>query len=401
MATIIFNTTQISGLSHATYPSAAARKKYVDNISSNALSKFYSSSLGHFYTGSGTKLHSAYVSTSTGIFAIASHTHAASDVAWSGAYQFTAVSSMVKTLDTWYDISSSKLSRAYVSTSTGKFEPKLTKGTLTATSPIVLSDSTRQLIGGAAAISISNYIGSTQAIARFPNSSNVRARFVASSLSLTRYNQYVGHSGNTNVHTTASDKAKWNNIANSGVKYTWTYKSVLDSGLKWYAAYKHSANSSLHSFSVTNYITSTNAIRRFTDSSNVRFRFQASSLSYQSYKHSSNKFVHTLPITFNVANVQISANTNLNLARFNTGQGKTCYLWQASCCGSGGASIGNLKVQLLSGSTNKYWTSSATIQQGYPLVSCEGKIEIRMMYSGSTSLTGEKYGTAFMNVSVQ
>jgi len=75
-------------------------------------------------------------------------------------------------LGSWYTLSSSKLSRAYASTSTGKFEPALTKGNLTATGPISL-DQTRQVIGGAAVISISNYIGSTQAISRFRPSTGV------------------------------------------------------------------------------------------------------------------------------------------------------------------------------------------------------------------------------------
>jgi len=106
------------------------------------------------------------------------------------------------------------------------------------------------------------------------------------------------------------------------------------------------------------------------------------------------------PMTYNVANVFISANSNLNIARFNTGVGKKCYLWQAACCNSGGASISGLKIELLSGSTSKYWTSSAIVKQDNPLVTTEGNIEIRMMYSGGASLTGHQFGTSFMNVSV-
>ncbi|MBE3114895.1 MAG: hypothetical protein IMZ59_05170, partial [Actinobacteria bacterium] len=45
MSTIIFTTTEISGLTNPTYPSAAARKKYVDDISSNCINKYAPSSL--------------------------------------------------------------------------------------------------------------------------------------------------------------------------------------------------------------------------------------------------------------------------------------------------------------------------------------------------------------------
>ncbi|MBE3114303.1 MAG: hypothetical protein IMZ59_02155, partial [Actinobacteria bacterium] len=71
------------------------------------------------------------------------------------------------------------------------------------------------------------------------------------------------HENDLTIHITTTDHAKWDDIADSGVKYTWVYQSIKDSGNEWYAAYKHSANSSLHSFNVANYITSTNSINRF------------------------------------------------------------------------------------------------------------------------------------------
>jgi len=120
------------------------------------------------------------------------------------------------------------------------------------------------------------------------------------------------------------------------------------------------------------------------------------------YKQNNARWENTYPsITFSVANVFISANSNLNLARFNTGSGKNCYIWQANCAGSGGASISGLCIQLLEGTTNKFKTSSSEIVQGNPLgASATGDVEIRMMYSGGANLTGGKYGSAFMNVGI-
>ncbi len=83
--------------------SSNAKKLYADssNIrirfpgSSAVKSRYYPSSLGHYFTNSGAKLHSAYISTSTGIFSIASHTHSTLGL-WSGAYQFYVVSGLTK-----------------------------------------------------------------------------------------------------------------------------------------------------------------------------------------------------------------------------------------------------------------------------------------------------------------
>jgi len=105
------------------------------------------------------------------------------------------------------------------------------------------------------------------------------------------------------------------------------------------------------------------------------------------------------PLTFSIANVKLSGQQNLNLARFTTPPGKSCYVWQASACGSGGAAIADLKIQILSGNTVVYSTSSATVQQGSPLAVTQGNIEIRLAYSGSNA-TGEVYGTGFMSLSI-
>lgn len=148
----------------------------------------------------------------------------------------SAVSSQI-----WFAASGVKLSQAYVSTSTGIFEPALTKGTLTSTSPIALTDSTRQLIGGASVISISNYIGSTQAIARFADSSNVNWTKITAissgfdgrldTLEAQQPSSWSGAVGYTNVSGNARDAYSW--TSTSGTRY----EDILGSGVKYTTAY--------------------------------------------------------------------------------------------------------------------------------------------------------------------
>ena len=119
------------------------------------------------------------------------------------------------------------------------------------------------------------------------------------------------------------------------------------------------------------------------------------------YKADNARWENELPsMTFNIANIRVSAQQNINITRFDAGA-KNVYIWQAACANSGGASVSGLCVELLSGSTSVYKTSSAIIQQGYPLgKSNGGNTEIRMMYSGGSTLTGIEYGTGFMNISI-
>jgi len=108
-------------------------------------------------------------------------------------------------------------------------------------------------------------------------------------------------------------------------------------------------------------------------------------------------------LTFNVANVRLSANTYLNMTQFNTGAGKSCYVLQASCCNSSCASISGIRVQILDDNSLIYETSSSTIKQGGPLAksNAASQMKIRFMYSGSHSrFTGYKYGNAFTQVVV-
>jgi len=119
------------------------------------------------------------------------------------------------------------------------------------------------------------------------------------------------------------------------------------------------------------------------------------------YKADNSRWENELPpMTFNIGNIEISANHNINLTRFDAGS-KNVYVWQAAACNSGGTSVSGLCVELLSGSTSVYKTSSSILQQGYPLAKSDGgNTEIRFMYSGGASLSGYQYGTGFMQISV-
>lgn len=108
------------------------------------------------------------------------------------------------------------------------------------------------------------------------------------------------------------------------------------------------------------------------------------------------------PITYSIANVKISANHNINLARFETGSSKSCYIYQAYACNSGCVGISGLKVEVLDDGVSIYSTSSQILQQGAPLANSDddSSIEIRFMYSGETSFTGHQFGTAMLQVGV-
>ena len=68
------------------------------------------------------------------------------------------------------------------------------------------------------------------------------------------------------------------------------------------------------------------------------------------------------PMTYSIANIRVSAQQNINLAKFKCPTGKKVYVYQAYACNSGQNSVGNLKIELLSGSTSIYSTSSATLK---------------------------------------
>ena len=80
-------------------------------------------------------------------------------------------------------------------------------------------------------------------------------------------------------------------------------------------------------------------------------------------------------------------------------ENQNAYVWQASASDFLGNTKGGLYIELLSGSTSKYKTSSAVVQQGDPLVTTAGDISIRFIYSGS-DVTGFASGSCFMSLSI-
>jgi len=108
---------------------------------------------------------------------------------------------------------------------------------------------------------------------------------------------------------------------------------------------------------------------------------------------------NTSRMTFSISNIGMSANTEINLTRFDAGSNNV-YVWQAAACGSGGIGISGLKIEILSGSTSVYSTSSATLQQGNPLATTSGgKTIIRFKNSGA-GISNTVYGTGLMQISV-
>jgi len=116
------------------------------------------------------------------------------------------------------------------------------------------------------------------------------------------------------------------------------------------------------------------------------------------------------PTTYSISNIQLSANQNINMARFKCPGDNKAYVYQAYACGSGGIGISGMYVEMLAGSTSTnltsiYKTSSHMLQQGGPLAKSVANdfIEIRFMYSGGgngLAGTGHKYGTAMMEVGI-
>jgi len=177
-----------------------------------------------------------------------------SDVAWSGASEFYVVSSMVKVLDTWYDASSSKISdfiasgdeysAAYASAQIASYDA----GGISAWYDLSAGTGVTPFGGS---VSISGTQSETVSILGYATiSSNAQKGQASGALAL--YSETYSSEGD--LTTLLNDNY---------------YPSSLGKGISGavLANTLHSANSSLHSFNVANYITSTNSISRFADSS--------------------------------------------------------------------------------------------------------------------------------------
>jgi len=289
------------------YPaSGVVNKSYLDIVSSNAMSAYtwYSESSNKLsaYMTSGDEYSQAYLSAQIALYdegdltnllddnyvesggtkwtdltdggETTLHTHAGmtTDVAWSGAHEFYVVSSAVKTLDTWYDNSSQKYSQAYASASTGIFALQtidLTAGAgLTGGGTI---DATRDFAVG---------VGTGITV----NANDVEVTDYATIVA----NAEEGSWASSNMYTTTEvdtiSGAIVGHVTNNYYTKTWidSLSGSLDTRIDAIEA---------DTFNHDLYITSSNAIDRFADSSNINSRFYGSgSTIHSQYIMSSAKF---------------------------------------------------------------------------------------------------------------
>jgi len=106
------------------------------------------------------------------------------------------------------------------------------------------------------------------------------------------------------------------------------------------------------------------------------------------------------PVTYILANSFISANQNWNIGRFTTPGTTSAYVLQAYTSDSGGKSVGDLNVQMLSGTTLMFSESSNIFQQYSNPSSATGDLEFRFTYSGASNPTGYQYGNCLIQIGV-
>jgi len=92
------------------------------------------------------------------------------------------------------------------------------------------------------------------------------------------------------------------------------------------------------------------------------------------------------PLTFASPAVGLKGNRYIRLARFKLPSNKSFYLWQACISDVDGNSVADLRIELLSGSTVVYSTSSNVVKIGNPLASVDAgsNVTIRIIYSGAS-----------------
>lgn len=229
--------------------------------SANSILRFYPSYQGHYFTNSGSKLYSAYKSASTGIFSIASHTH--SNIPWSGAYQFYAVSSLNKSqnlqyvgfssnLHSYYN-SGDKLNKAYKSASTGVFAS----------------------VNHTHSFSDVSWSGAYQF-------------YSVSSLNKTQNLQYTGFSSNMHYYYNSGDKLyKAYKSASTGI-FAITNHIHSFTDVAWSGAYQFYVVSS-------NFNTRLNSIFNFSSNSNNKFKASSGIWNFVSSQKISSNYIKTYP----------------------------------------------------------------------------------------------------------
>jgi len=190
-------------------------------------------------------------------------------------------------------------------------------------------------------------------------------------------------------------------------------QELLDSGTKYTTAYTHSQdNTQAHTDYLLNNADDTTSGVLTANGFITTAGISSNIISSQAISTNSLRVANWVspPMLFNIANIQLSSNQNINLTTFDLASTETAYIWQASACGSGGTAVSGLSIEMLAGSAlpldgsdTVYETSSQILQTGSPLgsTSAGDHVEIRLKYSGSEGgATGIVYGSGFMNISV-
>ena len=373
---LTLNANTISGLIDPIYPSAAANKHYVDTVSGSLSTRI--NALGAFN-------EEDYI-TSSNIIAN-------------------------------YAKSTNLYNRVWIDTLSGNIDGRL------------------DTLEGYDQFSHENYITSANAFSRFADSSNINSRFIASSTALIKFagssainNKLAGYLiSSPMVNKSDGDVLTWddtNNVWSSQAStgglegstvssnfFTigsgntlWDWFSESGSKLSTISGSLSDRINAMGSFDAENYITSANAINRFVGSGITLNAISSNKISGGEFKGIS-------PITYNMANIRLSANQSLEITKFQCPATKSAYVYQANACASGTQyGISGLYIQMLAGSSfgltgadNVYKTSSQILQQGNPLgQSSAGEfVKVRLMYSGTqNTLTGIKYGNGMMQIGV-
>jgi len=385
---------------------------------------------------SGNSYTSAYISTSTGVFALEGHSHDLT-TAWSGALGYWPVSSMVNTLDAWYDASAQKLSTHEnltsgnphsvsksdvslgnventthstdthtmtidgrdVSVDGTKLDTIDTNADVTGSNPPQVHHDSHDPNDGSDALDCA-------AAQDLPLAGTSASEGSAHTFARSDHVHGVSHSIANNRIVTIADvdaaNGQYARFTTEGLEGIADGAVLTDIG----GAGVDLGN--LSSVEVNTDIISDTDITDDLGSISKRWKgIYGGGISGTTISGGTIKGM--VPITYSIANIRVSAQQNINIGRFKCPAGKSAYIYQANCCGSGGKGIDDLYVEMLAGasttltgSDSVYKTSGTELRQGNPLGSSDAAdfIEIRMMYSGATAVTGIHFGTAMMQVGV-
>jgi len=106
------------------------------------------------------------------------------------------------------------------------------------------------------------------------------------------------------------------------------------------------------------------------------------------------------PMTYSIPNTFIASNQKWIMGKFSTPSDKSAYVIQSYCGNEDGESIGDLSVQMLSGTTIKFSNSSNILQQYSNPSSSKGNLEFRLVYSGASNPSDTQYANCLIQIGV-